>query len=86
MRKHGGTPSRPDKHVTLAAISPLGAAGGYFVGGHQSGLAGSTPPALFLRGASSCPSQGQRRREPWRTSPRRSVSTYLPHGDCLLNP
>ena len=26
MRKHGGTPSRRDKHVTLAAISPPGAA------------------------------------------------------------
>ena len=26
MRKHGGTPSRRDKHVTLAAISPPGVA------------------------------------------------------------
>ena len=31
MRKHGGTPSRRDKYVTPAAISPPGAArGGFF--------------------------------------------------------
>ena len=47
MRKHGGTPSRRDKHVTLAAISPPGVARGRFVGGQQSGLAGSKPPPLF---------------------------------------
>ena len=54
MRKHGGTPSRRDKHVTLAAISPPGVARGRFVGGQQSGLAGSKPPPLFTREASSC--------------------------------
>ena len=36
MRKRAGTPSRRDKHVTLAAISPLGVARGRFVGGQQS--------------------------------------------------
>ena len=44
MRKHGGTRSRRDKHVTLAAISPPGVARGCFVGGQQSGLAGCKPP------------------------------------------
>ena len=53
MRKHGGTPSRRDKHVTLAAISPPGVAQGRFVGGHQSGLAGCKSPPLFKRRASS---------------------------------
>ena len=38
MRKHGGTPSRRDKHVTPAAISPPVVARGRFVGGQQSGL------------------------------------------------
>ena len=47
MRKHGGTPSRRDKHVKLAAISPPGVARGRLVGGQQSGLAGSKPPPLF---------------------------------------
>ena len=60
MRKHGGTPSRRDKHVTSAAISPPGVARGRFVGGQQSGLAGCKPPPLFTRGASSCSSQGRR--------------------------
>ena len=60
MRKHGGTPSQRDKHVKLAAISPPGVARGRFVGGQQSGLAGSKPPPLFTRGASSCSSQGRR--------------------------
>ena len=60
MRKHGGTPSRRDKHVTLAAIIPPGVARGRFVGGQQSGLAGSKPPPLFTREASSCSSQGRR--------------------------
>ena len=49
MCKHGGTPSRRDKHVTLTAISPPGVARGRFVGGHQSGLAGCKPPPLFVR-------------------------------------
>ena len=40
MRKYGGTPSRRDKHVTPAAISPPGVARGRFVGGQQSGVAG----------------------------------------------
>ena len=62
MHKHGGTSSWRDKHVTLAAVSPLGAAWGRFVGGHQSGLAGCKPPPLFKRGASSCSSQRQRQR------------------------
>ena len=78
MRKHGGTPSRRDKHVTLAAISPPGVARGGFVGGQQSGLAGSKPPPLFTRGASSCSSEGRRQGEPWGASPRPSAPTYLP--------
>ena len=78
MRKHGGTPSRRDKHVTLAAISPPGVARGRFVGGQQSGLAGCKPPPLFTRGASSCSSQGRRQGEPWSASPRPSAPTYLP--------
>ena len=64
MRKHGGTPSRRDKQVTLAAISPPGDARGRFVGGQQSGLAGCKPPPLFTRAASSCSSQGRRQGEP----------------------
>ena len=83
MRKHGGTPSRRDKHVTLAAISPPGVARGRFVGGQQSGLAGCKPPPLFTRGASSCSSQGQRQGEPWGASPRPSAPTYLPVSICL---
>ena len=78
MRKHGGTPSRRDKQLTLAAISPPGVARGRFVGGHQSGLAGCKPPPLFKRGASSCSSQRQRQREPLDASPRPSAPTYLP--------
>ena len=78
MRKHGGTPSWRDKHVTLAAISPPGVARGRFVGGHLSGLAGYKSPALFKRGASSCSSQRQRHREPRGASPRPSAPTYLP--------
>ena len=77
MRKHGGTPSQRDKHVTLAAISPPGVARGRFVGGHQSGLEGCKPPPLFTRGTSSCSSQGQRQGEPWGASPRPSAPTYL---------
>ena len=78
MRKHGGTPSRRDKRVGLAAISPPGVARGGFVGGQQSGLAGSKPPPLFTRGASSCSSQGQRQGEQWGASPGPSAPTYLP--------
>ena len=78
MRKHGGTPSRRDKHVTLAAISPPGVARGRFVGGQQSGLAGSKLPPLFTREASSCSSQGRRQGEPWGASPRPSAPTHLP--------
>ena len=78
MRKHGGTASRRDKHVTLAAISPPRVARGRFVGGQQSSLAGSKPPPLFTRGASSCSSQGRRQGEPWGASPRPSARTYLP--------
>ena len=77
MHKHGGTPCQRDKHVTLAAISPLGVARGRFVGGQQSGLAGCKPPPLFTRGASSCSSQGRRQGEPWGASPRPSAPTYL---------
>ena len=84
MRKHGGTPSRRDKHVTLAAISPPGVARGRFVGGQQSGLAGSKPPPLFTREASSCSSQGRRQGEPWGASPRPSAPTYLPGGAISL--
>ena len=83
MRKHGGTPSRRDKHVTLAAISPPGVARGCFVGGQQSGLAGCKPPPLFKRGTSSCPSQGRRQGEPWGASPRPSAPTYLPTSERL---
>ena len=78
MRKHGGPPSRHDKYVTLAAISPPGVARGRCVGGHQSGLAGCKSPPLFKRGASSCSSQGRRQGEPWGASPRPSAPTYLP--------
>ena len=78
MRKHGGTPSWRDKHVTLAAISPPGVARGRFVGGQQSDLAGCKPPPLFTRGASACSSQGRRQGEPWGASPRPSAPTYLP--------
>ena len=83
MRKHGGTPSRRDKHVTLAAISPPGVARGRFFGGQQSGLAGSKPPPLFTREASSCSSQGRRQGEPWGASPRPSAPTYLPTWQAL---
>ena len=78
MRKHGGTPSRRDKQLTVAAISPPGVARGRFVGSHQSGLAGCKLPPLFKGGASSCSSQRQRQREPWGASPRPSAPTYLP--------
>ena len=78
MRKHGGTPSRRDKHVTLAAISPPGVTRGRFVGSQQSGLAGSKPPPLFTRRPSSCSSQGRRQEEPWGACPRPSAPTYLP--------
>ena len=78
MRKHGGTASPRDKHVTLAANSPPGDALGCFVGGQQSGLAGCKPPPLFMHGASSCSSQGRRQGEPWGGSPRPSAPTYLP--------
>ena len=81
MRKHGGTPSWRDQHVTPAAISPPGVARGRFVGGKQSGLAGCMPPPLFKRGPSSCSSQGQRQGEPWGASSRPSAPTYLP-GPC----
>ena len=70
MRKHGGTLSRRDKHITLAAISRPAVARGRFVGGHQSGLAGCKQPPLLMRGASSCSSQGRRQGEPWGASPR----------------
>ena len=78
MRKHGGTPSRRDKYVTLVAISPPGVAWGRFVGGHNSSLAGCKSPPLFKRGASSCSSQQQRQREPLGAPPRPSAPTYLP--------
>ena len=78
MFKHRSTPSRRDKHVTPAAISPPGVARGRFVGGQQSGLAGCKPPPLFTRGASSCSSQGRHQGEPRGASPRPSAPTYLP--------
>ena len=77
MRKHGGTPSRHDRYITLAAISPPGVARGRFVGGHQSGLAGRKLPPLFKRGASSRSSQRHRQQKPWGASPRPSAPTYL---------
>ena len=58
MRKHRGTRSRRDKHVTLAAISRRGVARGRFAGGQQSGLAGCKQPPLFTRGTSSYSSLG----------------------------
>ena len=84
MRKHGGTPSRQDKHVTPAAISPPGVARGRFVGGQQSGVVGCKPPPVFTRGASSCSSQGRRQGEPWGASPRPSAPTYL-HTLCTFD-
>ena len=81
MRKHGGTPSRRDKHVTPAAISPPGDARGRLIGGQQTGLAGYKPPPLFTRGTSSCSSQGQRQGEPRGASPRPSAATYLPRSE-----
>ena len=78
MRKHGKTPSRRDKHVTLAAISPPGVARGRLVGGNQSGLGGCKLPPLFKRGASSCSSQGLPQGDPWGASPQPSAATYLP--------
>ena len=69
MRKHGGTPSRRDKNVTLAVISPPGVPRGRFVGGQQTGLPGCKSPPLFKSGPSSCSSQRQRQREPWGASP-----------------
>ena len=78
MRKHGDTPSRRDKHVKPAAISPPVVAQGRFVGGQQSGLARCKPPPLFTRGDTSCSSQGRRQGEPWGASPRLSAPTYLP--------
>ena len=78
MCKHGGTPPWRDKHATLAGISPPGVARGRFVGGHQSGLAGSKPPPLFTCGTSSCSSHGRHQGEPWGASPRPSAPTYLP--------
>ena len=56
MRKYGGAPSRREKYVRLAAISPPGVARACFVWGHQSGLEGCNSPPLFKRGASSCSS------------------------------
>ena len=47
--------------------------GADFVGGHQSGLAGSKPPPLFTHGTSSCSSQGRRQGEPRGASPRPSA-------------
>ena len=86
MRKHGGTASRRDKHGTPAGISPPGVARGRFVGGHQSGLAGSKQPPLFTRRPSSCSSQGRRRGEPWGASPRPSAPTYLLLNQQILHP
>ena len=64
--------------ASTGAISPPGVAWCRFVGGQQSGLAGSKPPPLFTRGASSCSSQGRRQGEPWGASLRPSAPTYLP--------
>ena len=79
MHKHGGTPSWRDKYVPLAAISSPSAARGRFFGGHQAGLVGCKPPPLFMRGPSSCPSQGRRQEEPWGASRQPSAPTYLQH-------
>ena len=62
----------------LAAISPPGVAQGRFVGGHLTGLAGCKPPPIFMRGASSCSSQGRRQGETRGAPPRLSAPTYLP--------
>ena len=94
MCKHGDTPSQRDKHVTLAAISSLGVAQGRFVGGRQSGLAGCKPPHLFMRGASSCLSQGRRQEGTMGHLPT-TKCTYLPtyciqccigRSECSLKP
>ena len=85
MRKHWGTTSRRDQHVTPAAISPPVVARGRFVGDQQSGIAGCKPPPLFKCGASSCSSQRQRQQEPWGTSPRPSAPTYLPNRVLVEN-
>ena len=78
MCKHGNTPSRRHKKVTLTATSPPGDARGHFVGAHQSGLAGCKSPPLFKRGASSYLSQRQRQRKKRGGPPRPSAPTYLP--------
>ena len=84
MRKPGGTPSWQDNNVTLAAISPPGVARSRFSGRQQSGLAGLKPPPLFMRGTSSCPSQGRRQGERWSASQRRSAPTHLTYlSTCL---
>ena len=54
MGKRGGTPSRRDTFVTVAAISLPGVVRGRSAGGHQSGTAGFKPPPLFMRKTSSC--------------------------------
>ena len=77
MRKHGGTPSERDEYVTVATISPQGDARGRFVGGHHPGLAGCKPPSLFMRRASSCPSQRRSQGEPRGVSPQPSAPTLL---------
>ena len=78
MCKQGGTPSRRDKYVTLAVISPPGVARGRFIGGHQSSVAGSKSPPIFKRGTSFCLSQRVLQQEPMGASPRPSAPSHLP--------
>ena len=66
-------PGRTSSHA--GGDQPSRCCPGRFVGGHQSGLAGSKPPPLFTRGTTGRePRQG----EPWGASPRPSAPTYLP--------
>ena len=87
MRKHGGTPSRRDKHVTPAAISPPGVAQGRFVGGQQSGLAGCKPPPLFTHGPLPVRQRGDARgNQGAPLHDRVHLPTYLPMPTPSVNP
>ena len=78
MRKHGGPPSRHDKLSRWRRSALPVLPGAALLGCHNSGLAGCKPPPLFMRGTSSCPSQGRRQGKTWGASPRPSAPTYLP--------
>ena len=83
LGKQGGTSSRRDTSVTLAAISPPCIAPGRFVGGQVSGLGGFKPPHLVMRETSSCSHRGNARET--RGAPlhnRVHLPTYLPDHQC----